>query len=146
MSRSEEATQNLAKEIWQKYEEYKGKRTIIFALEGKLGAGKTQFTKGLAKAMGIEEMVTSPTFAIENEYKTGNKILYHFDAWRLENSEEMKTLGFEDLIRNISVISIEWAEKVADLIREFDNEAIIIWVKIKQGKKDNDRMISWGNI
>lgn len=146
LSRSEESTQNLAKEIWQKYEEYFGKRSIIFALEGEMGAGKTQFTKGLAKAMEIPELVTSPTFAIENEYGKGRKKLYHFDTWRLENGDEMKELGFEDLVKNKSAISIEWAEKVSDLIREFDDQAIIVWVKIKIGGKDNERAISWGNI
>ena len=146
MSRSEESTQNLAKEIWQKHEAHFGKRAIIFALEGEMGTGKTQFTKGLAKAMGIPELITSPTFAIENEYVKGNKKLYHFDTWRLENGEELKELGFENLIKDKSVISIEWAEKVANLIREFDDEAIIIWIKIEFGKKENERKISWGNI
>jgi len=146
LSRNEEATQNLAKEIWQRYEIHRGKRAIVFALEGEMGAGKTQFTKGLARAMGITELVTSPTFALENEYVTGKDKLFHFDAWRLEKSDEMKVLGFEDLIKNKSVVSIEWAERVADIIREFDDEAIIIWIKIKFGKNENERIISWGNI
>jgi len=145
-SRSEENTQNVAKELWQKYESHKGTRAVIFALQGKMGAGKTIFTKGLAKAMGIEELVTSPTFAIENEYQSDKEKLFHFDAWRLNKSDEMKALGFEDLIKNKSVISIEWAERVADIIREFDDEAIIIWVKINYGKEENERLISWGNI
>jgi L-threonylcarbamoyladenylate synthase len=146
LSKNEEATQNLAKEIWQKYVVHRGKRAIVFALEGEMGAGKTQFTKGLARAMGITELVTSPTFALENEYQTGKEKLYHFDAWRLENSDEIKTLGFPNLIKNKSVVSIEWAERVTDVVREFDDEAIIIWVKIKFGKRENDRIISWGNI
>lgn len=144
LSRSEENTQNIGKELWQKYESYKGKRAIVFALEGEMGAGKTQFTKGLARAMGITELVTSPTFALENEYHEGHQKLFHFDAWRLEKSDELSALGFSELIKNKSVISIEWAEKVSDTIREFDNEAIIIWVKIKFGKNENERLISWG--
>jgi L-threonylcarbamoyladenylate synthase len=146
LSRSEENTQNVAKEIWQKYENYMGKRAIVFALQGEMGAGKTQFTKGLARAMGISELVTSPTFALENEYQTGHTKLYHFDAWRLLNSDELTALGFSGLIKNGSVISIEWAEKVADIVRKFDNEAVIIWVKIKFGKNENDRLVSWGAI
>jgi L-threonylcarbamoyladenylate synthase len=146
LSRSEEGTQNLAKEIWQKYEIHKGKRAIVFALEGEMGAGKTQFTKGIALAMGITELVTSPTFTLENEYQTKNSKLFHFDAWRLEKSDELRTLGFENLIKNKSVVSIEWAERVADVVREFDDEAIIIWVKIKFGKNENERIIGWGNI
>ena len=146
LSRSEDATQNLAKEIWQKYEMHKGKRSIVFALQGEMGAGKTQFTKGLAKAMGITELVTSPTFAIENEYETGKNKLYHFDAWRLENSAELTALGFKELIEQRSVLSVEWAEKVADLIRRYDDEAIVVWVKIDFRNVDNERKITWGNL
>jgi L-threonylcarbamoyladenylate synthase len=144
LSRSEENTQNVAKEIWQKYEGHIGKRAIVFALEGEMGAGKTQFTKGLARAMGIMELVTSPTFALENEYREGKNELFHFDAWRLEKSDEMVALGFPDLIRNKSIVSIEWAERVADTIHEFDDEAIVIWIKIELGKNENERLISWG--
>jgi len=144
LSKNEEATQNLAKEIWQKYEGHKGKRAIIFALQGEMGAGKTQFTKGLARAMGITELVTSPTFALENEYGEGKEKLFHFDAWRLENPDELSALGFENLIKNKSVISIECAERVSGIVSEFDDEAIIIWVNLKFGKLENDRLISWG--
>lgn len=144
LSKNEENTQNIAKELWQKYETHQGKRTIIFALQGEMGTGKTIFTKGLARAMGITELVTSPSFALENEYKTGAEKLFHFDAWRLKKTDELKTLGFEELVKNKSVISIEWAEKVADSIRAFDYEAIIIWVKIIFGKNENDRLVSWG--
>jgi L-threonylcarbamoyladenylate synthase len=146
LSRSEESTENLAKELWQKYGIHKGKRAIVFALEGEMGAGKTIFTKGLARAMGITELVTSPTFALENEYQTGHEKLFHFDALRLENSGDLIALGFENLIKNKSVVSIEWAERVADTIREFDDEAIIIWVKIMFGISESQRLISWGNI
>lgn len=144
LSRSEEGTENLAKEIWQKYEIHKDKRAIVFALQGEMGTGKTIFTKGLARAMGITELVTSPTFALENEYATGQEKLFHFDAWRLVKSDELKVLGFEDLIKNKSVISIEWAERVFDTIRGFDDEAMIIWVKLEFGNKENERKIGWG--
>jgi L-threonylcarbamoyladenylate synthase len=146
LSRSEENTQNVAKEIWQKYEQHQGKRTIVFALQGEMGSGKTIFTKGLARSMGITELVTSPTFALENIYQIRDSKfqLHHFDAWRLENSNELLALGFSDLIKNKSVISIEWAERVSDEVRKFDDEAIVIWVNIKLGKNENDRLISWG--
>jgi L-threonylcarbamoyladenylate synthase len=146
LTKNEEGTQNLAKELWQKYEIYKDKRAIVFALEGEMGTGKTQFTKGLARAMGITELVTSTTFALENEYSKGSIKLFHFDAWRLDQSDELKNLGFEDLIKNKSVLSIEWAERVGDTIREFDDEAIVIWVKLAYGKSNNERIINWGNI
>ena len=116
----------------------------VFIIDGEMGAGKTIFTKGLAKSMGITELVTSPTFALENEYQTGNEKLYHFDAWRIENSNEFKALDFEGLIKDKSIIAIEWAEKVSHYIRSFDEEALIIWVKIKYGVRESERKISWG--
>jgi len=146
LSRSEEATQNLAKELWQKYEIYKDKRAIVFALEGEMGTGKTILTKGLARAMGISQLVTSPTFILENEYSEKNIKLYHFDAWRMSDPQEIRELGFDKLIKDRAVISIEWAERVGDVIREFDDEAIIVWVKIEYQPKDNGRLISWGNL
>lgn len=148
LSRSEENTQNIGKELWQKYESYLGRRAIVFALEGEMGTGKTQFTKGLARAMGITELVTSPTFNLLNSYSLmANRYqLSHFDAWRMINSDELKSLAFEELIKNKQVVVIEWAERVADEIRKFDDEAVIIWINIKYGKKENERLISWGNL
>lgn len=148
LSTSEESTQNFAKELWQKYENYFGKRSIVFALQGEMGAGKTQFTKGLAKAMGIKDLVTSPTFAIENEYQIRDtkKSLYHIDTWRLEDQSELKALGFKDIIEKRSVVSIEWADRVIDVVREFDEDAIVVWVNIRFGKGEDERIINWGNL
>jgi L-threonylcarbamoyladenylate synthase len=141
LSGSPEATKNLGKEIWQKYEQYLGKRAIVFALEGPMGAGKTQFTKGLARAMGIKEEVISPTYNLEEIYE--NK-LFHIDAWRMENPEELANIGFSKSISDKSVVAIEWAERVADEIRKYNEEAVIVWVKIEYGKAENERLVSWG--
>ncbi len=151
LSRSEENTKNIAKELWQKYEKFSGVRPIIFALEGPMGAGKTHFTKGLAKALGIDEEVTSPTFNLLNEYSskltTHNSQLVHIDSWRLQNSEEIVALGFNEILRNNNaVVSIEWAEKVVEVLREHAEDTIIIWVKISYGKNENERLISWGSL
>ncbi len=144
-SKSEEDTKNIAKDLWQKYEQYKGKRAIILALEGEMGCGKTQFTKGLAKAMEIKDEVVSPTFTLENEYDKDKEraALIHIDAWRMQKTDELLNLGFEKRILEKKVLAIEWAEKVSSIIREFDEEAIIIWVKINYGKGENERFISW---
>ena len=148
LSTSVEDTKNIAKELWQKYEQYQGNRAIIFALEGEMGVGKTQFTKGLAKAMGIDEEVISPTFVLENEYdnKQQRAALIHIDTWRMQEPEELLEMGFNQRILDKKVLAIEWAEKVGNIIREFDEEAIIVWVKIKYGKGENQRIISWGVI
>jgi len=145
LTKSEEGTQNVAKELWQKYEGFKGKRAIVFALQGEMGVGKTQFAKGLAKALGVKEEVTSPTFILENEYDSPKEksIFIHIDTWRIKDPLELLKLGFDKKIKEKKVLAIEWAEKVSDVIREFEEEAIIIWVKIKYGKKENERLINW---
>lgn len=148
LSRSPENTQNLAKELFQKYEKFIGQRTIIFALEGPMGSGKTVFTKGLAHAMGITEQITSPTFDLLNYYQPKDKKtkLNHIDAWRILTSSELTNLGFAKEISDKSVIAIEWAEKVSSVIRQYQEEAIILWIKIIYGKNKNDRLIKWGTI
>lgn len=146
LTKNEEGTENFAKEMWQKYQKYQGVKAIVFALIGEMGSGKTIFTKGLAKAMQIKELVKSPTYVLENEYKTNNVKLFHFDAWRLTKQEELKDLGFPELIKSKSVVSLEWADRVSDTVREYDDEAVVVWIKIKHGKRQNDRFITWGNL
>ncbi len=143
---SEENTQNIGKELWQKYEKHAGQRAIIFALEGEMGAGKTQFTKGLARAMGIKELITSPTFSLEEDYKTKDFKFVHMDAWRMINGEELENLGIKGLINDKSVLAIEWADRVAEVIRNHNEEAVIVWIKIFYGKNENERNISWGTL
>lgn len=148
LSRSEENTRNIGKELWQKYEKYAGQRAIIFALEGEMGAGKTQLTKGIAKAMGITETVVSPTFNLEIKYQIAKSKNYlsHMDAWRMQNGEELENLGIAGLINDKAVMAIEWADRVADVIRKYNEEAVVIGVKIKYGKNENEREISWGSL
>ena len=141
LSRSEENTQSLAKELLQKYEKFVGKRAIIFALEGPMGVGKTQFTKGIGRALRINEEIVSPTYTLEEEYE---KKLIHIDAWRMETANELKDLGFARRISDKTIICIEWAEKVIYEIKKHKEDAIIIWVKLKYAKNNNERLISWG--
>lgn len=143
LSRSEENTQNIAKELFQKYEKYLGKRPLIFALEGEMGAGKTQFTKGLGKALGIKEEIVSPTFSLVLEYPH----LAHFDAWRMFDSEELDALGLTKMLEDKNmVVSVEWADRVINAIKEHRDQAVIVWVKIEYGKGEMERLISWGSI
>ena len=87
----------------------------IIVLSGDLGAGKTTFTKGFAKGLGIDEIITSPTFTLLNEYE-GRKKMYHFDMYRLSSKEEAYELGFEDYFnKNDGVVLVEWAENVEGL-------------------------------
>jgi len=143
LSRNEEGTENIAKELWQKYEDFKGIRAIVYALEGEMGVGKTVFVKGLARAMGITEKVTSPSYDLLNNYGKLN----HIDTWRMLNpNKEIKEIGSYELIKDKSIVAIEWADRAVNEIRKYTDDAIIIWVKIKYGKGINDRLVSWGNL
>ena len=88
----------------------KGKEVIAFT--GDLGAGKTCFTKGLAKGIGYEGMVTSPTFALVNEYSAGKHTLYHFDMYRIDSWDSLYSTGFFDYLDN-GIIAAEWSENIA---------------------------------
>lgn len=148
LTRSEQETQNVAKELWQKYEQHAGLRPIVFALEGSMGAGKTQFVKGVARAMGIKKEITSPTYSLMNQYSLLPTLysFLHIDAWRMESERELESLDFAKTISDKSVIAVEWADRVSGVIRRYEEEAIIIWVKITYGKSENERFISWGVI
>ena len=88
----------------------------IYTLEGDLGVGKTIFTKGMAKGLGIEEPVTSPTFTILQEYESGRLPLYHFDVYRIGDPEEMDEIGYEDYFYGQGICLIEWAGLIRELI------------------------------
>ncbi len=102
-------TQVIAKEI---ADTLKGGEFI--AMYGDLGAGKTAFVQGLAKALGITNHVTSPTFTIVNEYE-GRLPLYHFDVYRIADPDEMYEIGYDDYIDSDGVCVVEWAELIEDL-------------------------------
>ncbi len=141
LSRSQENTKNVAKELWQKYASFHGQRPIIFALEGEMGAGKTQFTKGLGHAMGLlESDIVSPTYNFHEDYGQ----LQHIDAWRMNQPQDINALGFDQMLSDKSVMSIEWADRVEEIIRQDNSDAGVVWVKIRYGKSENDRLISWG--
>ena len=89
----------------------------IYCLSGDLGVGKTVFTKGFAKGLGITEHVTSPTFAIVNEYE-GRLPLYHFDVYRIGDVSEMDEIGYEDYFYGEGVCLIEWADLIREILPE----------------------------
>jgi tRNA threonylcarbamoyladenosine biosynthesis protein TsaE len=88
----------------------------VLALAGELGAGKTQFVKGLALGLGHDEPVTSPTFTLIHEYSGGHLPLYHFDFYRAENAAEILRIGFDDYLGENGVLAIEWADKFPQLL------------------------------
>ena len=86
----------------------------VIAYEGDLGAGKTAFTRGLARGLGYRDPVTSPTYTIVNEYLGGRLPLFHFDMYRLSSSDDLWDIGWEDYLERGGVCAVEWSENVAD--------------------------------
>lgn len=98
----------------------------VLALVGDLGAGKTQFVKGLARALGSDEIVTSPTFALLHEYKGKPLPIYHFDFYRIESWAALRAIGFDEVVFGNGVSIIEWADRFPDAI-----PARACWIKFE---------------
>ena len=96
----------------------------VIAYRGDLGAGKTAFTRGLAKGLGCTDMVTSPTYTIVNEYLSGRIPLFHFDMYRLASSDDLWDIGWEDYLERGGVCAVEWSENVADALEGAINVTI----------------------
>jgi len=158
ISKSEKQTLDLAGFILSKISNKSTGKPLIFLLQGDLGAGKTIFTKGLAKALGIKETVVSPTYTICYEYPIiqrlssdterqyrNTKSLVHYDLYRLESSEELKEIKFLGSIKPRNIYAIEWPEKIDEqTILKLKETAQVIYVKINHLSK-NQREISWSN-
>ena len=90
----------------------------IIAYTGDLGAGKTAFTRGLAKGLGISMAVTSPTYTLVNEYLGGRLELFHFDMYRLGSSDDLFDIGWDDYLLRGGVCAVEWSENVSDAMED----------------------------
>lgn len=99
----------------------------MLSLTGRLGAGKTHFTKGLVEGLGCRESVTSPTFALLQEYHGGEVPVYHFDLYRLESVEEVLDLGWDDYLEGDGIVVAEWGDKFPELFPEN-----AIWLEIAE--------------
>ena len=112
ISNSEHDTKNFAKKIASK-----SNKGDVIVLTGELGAGKTKFTEGFLSYFGLEDEISSPTFTIVNEYKNDITTIYHFDVYRLENSDEFYAIGGEEYFEN-GICIIEWGEIIEDALPE----------------------------
>ncbi len=115
----------------------------VIALRGNLGAGKTALTKALARVLGVHEQVTSPTFVIMKSYVTSEsnqfKILTHIDAYRIESEDELRVLGFEELMRDPDRLTvIEWPERISGIL---PLHPLTLTITIGEGEA---RVISYG--
>lgn len=117
---SSEETFRAGKELGEKAEPGQ-----VFTLTGDLGVGKTVFTQGLAKGLGIEEPVNSPTFTIVQVYDEGRLPFYHFDVYRIGDVEEMDEVGFEDYVMGDGVSLIEWANLIEEILPKKRTDILI---------------------
>ena len=108
------------------------RRGEIYCLDGDLGVGKTVFTQGFAKGLGILEPVNSPTFTILQQYEDGRMPLYHFDVYRIGDVEEMEEIGYEDCFFGEGVCLIEWSSLIKELLPE-DAIHVSIEKNVEQG-------------
>ena len=90
----------------------------VIAYRGDLGAGKTAFTRGLARGLGVNDPVTSPTYTIVNEYLGGRMPLFHFDMYRLASADDLWDIGWEDYLERGGVCAVEWSENVAEALED----------------------------
>ena len=131
ITHSPEETAALAQRMAQ---DLKGGEVIAFT--GGMGAGKTAFTRGLALGLGAGDVVSSPTFALVNEY-SGRLTLEHFDMYRVENWDDLYSTGFFDYLDTDCVLVIEWSENIAGALPE-----TVISIDIRPGENQQDRVIT----
>ena len=113
----------------------------VIAYRGDLGAGKTAFTRGLARGLGCREIVTSPTYTIVNEYLGGRLPLFHFDMYRLRSSDDLFDIGWEDYLDRGGICAVEWSENVEDAMED----AICITIE-KLGEDSRQITLEGGSI
>jgi L-threonylcarbamoyladenylate synthase len=143
---SDGETQRLGEQLIRSVLPNKTNKPLIVAIQGELGAGKTQMAKGIAKGLSIKDNVPSPTYTIirEYQYKLNQRsgILYHIDTWRLHDAKELRDLGLAQMLKPGNVMVIEWVQKMKEELTKLNNQAIIVWVDIKQ-ISETGRTITW---
>lgn len=116
------------------------KKGIVLCLEGDLGAGKTLFVQGIAAGLHVQEEVTSPTFAIMNQYH-GDCAIRHFDLYRLESAEELEDIGFDECVgAQDDVVVIEWPDKFPEAMPKER-----LWIQIVRGAAQEDRIFTFAH-
>ena len=109
----------------------------VFAFYGKMGAGKTTFVKAICEELGVKDVITSPTFAIINEYEADGEPLYHFDFYRIKKLEEVYDMGYEDYFYSGALCFIEWPELIEEILPD---DAVRVSITEQE---DGSRLVSW---
>lgn len=149
-------TKKIAEELAQKVIQKKpGKKALVLALSGDLGAGKTTFTKGFMKGLGIKSRILSPTFIIFRHHKIPHhenastihhslatshfSSVFHMDAYRIKNNAELAPLGFKEILNNPqNILLVEWPENINKSLPKNTR-----WIILKHGAKNNERVINY---
>lgn len=145
LTQSAEDTIAFFAQIAKRYRSYYGYTPVLFAFQGEMGAGKTHAIKGLAKGLGIEEMITSPTYSFAHEFSftnEGKSVLFaHIDAWRIQTYSELSAIGLVSYLQQNAVIALEWSERfTADLEKIPALQRILI--SIEKTASDQERRIT----
>lgn len=146
ISKSAKETQKISKIMAGEFVKHRVfNKALVVALEGELGSGKTTFSQGLAKALGIKEKVLSPTFVLVKIYKVTSrqaqriklKHLIHIDCYRLDSPTDLLHLGFKDFLKDRdAILVIEWASKIKSILPKNT-----IWIRFKHGAKSSIRIL-----
>lgn len=132
LTHSAEETEQLAAEFSKQL-----KPNDVIAFEGGMGMGKTAFTRGLVRGLGGSDIVSSPTFALVNEYPDGRMTVFHFDMYRVTSWDDLYSTGFFDYLDTGAVLVIEWSENIAGALPENT-----IYVSISPGNSETERLIT----
>ncbi|HVX86742.1 MAG TPA: tRNA (adenosine(37)-N6)-threonylcarbamoyltransferase complex ATPase subunit type 1 TsaE [Phycisphaerae bacterium] len=147
VSRSAAETEGVGEAVGRAMRAWGGEGVVCVALRGGLGAGKTQFARGLARGAGVADMglVSSPTYVLMNEYRAvaGGLTVWHFDAYRVGGADDFAALGFEELLggeNGPGMVAVEWPERVEELL-----PADRLEVEMERGDEESERLIRlWG--
>ena len=114
-------------------------QNTVFAFYGKMGAGKTTFIKAVCEALGVTDVVNSPTFSIVNEYRSDDtgELIYHFDFYRIKKLDEVYDMGYEDYFYSGNLCFLEWPELIEDLLPEDCTKVTIT------AEEDGTRNVEW---
>ena len=128
ISHSPEQTEQIAAEFASTL-----KSGDVIAYKGPMGAGKTAFTRGLCRGLGLDDPVSSPTFALVHQYGNGEHALYHFDMYRVENYEDLYSTGFFDYLETGAILAIEWSENIQRALPE--NTIRVTFERLEEEKR-----------
>ena len=136
-TKSAKETKSLAKELAKNL--VNKKKSLVLALSGELGTGKTTFTQSFAKALGVKKRILSPTFLIMKRFPlmiSSFKNLYHLDTYRVK-AEDLKRLDVGEIFEGENIVLIEWADRVKEILPKGT-----IWIKFEHGERENERKIT----